>query len=223
MLKKGVYTIAIVDSGIGGISILKQIIKKHVTGNFIYFADNQYMPYGNKTKEFIKQRIEDIIYYLKNEFKVNKIIIACNTASSSISGLNLGDVEVLTFDKSKTYLTTLLTSFNLKGYNTISDGELACKIEKYIFKPHKLDYIIKCCVNKYNLNDLNSFVLGCTHFELVENIFKKYCPNTKIYLNSTGVIDKIEYKQADELNITIVLSQKNRAYAKKIIKLINSN
>ena len=39
--------IAIIDSGIGGVSVLKQLTNKHGGGNFIYFADNLYMPYGN--------------------------------------------------------------------------------------------------------------------------------------------------------------------------------
>ena len=48
-------SIAIIDSGIGGISVLKALINKFGTGNYIYYADNLYMPYGNKSKTVIKK------------------------------------------------------------------------------------------------------------------------------------------------------------------------
>ena len=82
MLKGKNPTIAIVDSGIGGVSVLKQLIAKYNGGNFIYFADNLYMPYGNKNKIWLKNRIEEIIGILQDRYNVDYIIIACNTASS---------------------------------------------------------------------------------------------------------------------------------------------
>ena len=87
------YTIAIFDSGIGGISILRQLISKYKAGKYIYFADNLYMPYGNKDREFVKSRVNEIIDYLRQEHKVDKIIIACNTfslgAPSKITGMHI--------------------------------------------------------------------------------------------------------------------------------------
>ena len=53
MLKEQESVIGIIDSGIGGVSILNQLIELNKTGNYVYFADNKYMPYGNKTKLFI--------------------------------------------------------------------------------------------------------------------------------------------------------------------------
>jgi len=214
------FSVAIIDSGIGGISILKQLIAKFNSGNYIYFADNQYMPYGNKDKTFVKTRVEKIINYLKNEYKVEKIIIACNTASSSIYPNFDNSVELLTFNKHDIYLTTQLTKNNLKGYNTISADDLASNIEKFIFKPKKMDKIIQEVVSKNNLQNFNSFVLGCTHYELVKDYFQKNCPNTKISLNSTKIINKIENIKNKEFNIKIILSKYTKNYKNKIIKLL---
>lgn len=222
MLKKGNEAIAIIDSGIGGISILKQLLKFHPTGNYIYFADNKFMPYGKKDKAFVRNRVENIIYYLKEEYNIKEIIIACNTASSSIKDLNIPNTRILTFDKTNTYLTTALTSKNLKGYKTIPVTSLAENIEKYIFKPKKLDKVINNVVKEHKLNELNKLVLGCTHFELVADIFKKYCPNTQIELNSNNIIKEIAIKPTDELNVTIVLTKIKTSYGNKIIKLIES-
>jgi len=67
MLNKLKPTIGIIDSGIGGISVLNQLISRFNAGNYIYFADNLNMPYGNMTKIQLKERLLEIIEVLKNQ------------------------------------------------------------------------------------------------------------------------------------------------------------
>lgn len=212
--------IAVIDSGIGGISILNQLIKKFKAGNYIYFADNKYMPYGNKSKEFVKNRVEEIITYLKQNYIIDKIIIACNTASSC---LNFHDKDILTlkFNKTDSYLTTPLTKANLTGFKVISAPNLASIIENNIHNKFKLNKLVKQTVKELNLDKLQSLTLGCTHYELVEKIFKKYCKNTVIKLNSTGVISKIQQPNEKGLNLILILSNNTKQYKNKILKLIS--
>ena len=184
-------TIAILDSGIGGISILKQLIKKYKAGNYVYFADNEFMPYGNKDRKFVKDRVNEIIEFLKTKYKANKIIIACNTASTCLYGTTDKTIEILTFDKRKTFLTTELTKKNLIGYSVISSQNLASEIEKNIFNKSKLNKVIKEAVHELKLDKLQDLTLGCTHYELVADIFKKYCKNTNIELNSSYLINSL--------------------------------
>ena len=120
MLNKLSPTIAIVDSGIGGISVLNKLIKRYQSGNYIYFADNLYMPYGTKSKAEIKERILNIIDNLKQNYQVDMIIIACNTASSVLKNIDINGVIKFEFnDKKATYLTTPLTQKSLKNLKTI--------------------------------------------------------------------------------------------------------
>ena len=88
-------TIAIIDSGIGGVSVLKQLIEKFKAGNYIYFADNLYMPYGNKSKTWLKKRIEFLLNSLKTKYGIKHFIIACNTASTTINGLYCENVKCM--------------------------------------------------------------------------------------------------------------------------------
>lgn len=220
MIFENTTTIAIIDSGIGGISILKQLIKRHKSGNYIYFADNLFMPYGNKSKSFVKNRVMEIIDFLKDNYKVSKIIIACNTASTCLHGINDESIQLLTFDKTKTYLTTKLTQKNLKGYSTISAVNLADNIEKYIQNYRKIDKVVKETVKELNLSNIFNLVLGCTHYELVADYFKKHCKNTQIELNSTKLIDKIKINKTQELKLTIILSDNNKKYRSKIFYLL---
>ena len=222
MKKNNCDTIAILDSGIGGISILKQLINKNKVGNYIYFADNLYMPYGNKDKEFVKNRVEEIIDYLKKNYHANKIIIACNTASTCLYGIKDKTIEILKFNKSKTFLTTELTKKNLVGYNAISSKNLATDIEKNIFNKHALNRIIKKEIKQNNLDKLSELTLGCTHYELVAEIFKKQCKNTRILLNSSALIDRLNITKNSDLNVTIIMSKRIKKYENKLIKLLNN-
>jgi len=220
MKNKEDEVIAILDSGIGGISILKQLIKKYKAGHYVYFADNLNMPYGNKDKKFVKERVEEIISYLKQEYNVKKIIIACNTASSCIFGTNDKTVELLTFNKENTYLTTDLTRKNLIGYNAISANNLASIIENNIFKKRHLSKIIKEYVLKKELDKVDKLVLGCTHYELVADLFQKHCPHTKIEINSSNLINNLNIQSVGEIKVTIIMSDKSKYYKNKLIKLL---
>ncbi|PCI55083.1 MAG: glutamate racemase [Gammaproteobacteria bacterium] len=79
--------IGIFDSGVGGLSIVRAIKRTIPDENLIYFADTEFSPYGNKTKEIINQRSEDIINFLINQ-GCKMVVMACNTATvNSINSL----------------------------------------------------------------------------------------------------------------------------------------
>lgn len=73
--------IGIFDSGIGGITVLEEIIKILPKENYIYYSDSKNNPYGNKTKKEVIEISEKIVkYFIKRNCKV--IVIGCNTASA---------------------------------------------------------------------------------------------------------------------------------------------
>ncbi len=220
MLQKLKPTIAIIDSGIGGLSVLNQLIDRYHSGNYIYFADNLYMPYGNKTKQFIAQRVKNIIQFLKDKYNPDVIILACNTASSILKDEKIDNVVCMKFSKAYRYLATPLTKRILKGIDILADSTLARNIENNIFNREKLEKIIKKHIKKNKLDSLESLVLGCTHYELVAEIFEKYCPNTQIINNSKYILDNIIYSpQQDECNVEYILSKQSLKYCQKLMRL----
>ena len=77
-------TIGIFDSGIGGVTVLKEIIKVLPNENYIYYSDTKNNPYGDKTNEEVIKICDEITkYFIKRDCKV--IVIACNTASAKAS------------------------------------------------------------------------------------------------------------------------------------------
>ena len=76
-------TIGLCDSGLGGLTVLKELKIKFPNNDYIYIGDNQNLPYGNKSKEELTKLGQNLIDFL-NEKKVDLIIIACGTLSSNV-------------------------------------------------------------------------------------------------------------------------------------------
>jgi glutamate racemase len=74
--------IGLFDSGIGGFSILNQLVKKLPDAEFFYFSDDANAPYGPKSDDFITKRAITISEELFNK-EVDIIVVACNTATAS--------------------------------------------------------------------------------------------------------------------------------------------
>lgn len=74
--------IGIFDSGIGGLSVLKEIQNLLPHEDLLYIADSAYAPYGNKDLAFIQQRCEALTRFLIEQ-PVKAVVIACNTATAA--------------------------------------------------------------------------------------------------------------------------------------------
>ena len=73
--------IGILDSGIGGVSVLLEIIKLIPKGHFIYYSDSKNNPYGDKSNDEVYSIVKNIVNFLLEKGCV-AIVIACNTASA---------------------------------------------------------------------------------------------------------------------------------------------
>ena len=75
-------TIGIFDSGIGGLSVFREIRKVLPAENYIYYSDSANCPYGERTEEFIIDRCRKITEFLLSE-GADIIVVACNTATAA--------------------------------------------------------------------------------------------------------------------------------------------
>ena len=74
--------IGIYDSGLGGLSVLKEMIALPMEGDYLYFADSRHCPYGLKTNRFILTRAKAISRFLISQ-GADMIVVACNTATAA--------------------------------------------------------------------------------------------------------------------------------------------
>ena len=73
--------IGVFESGIGGLTVAREIMRQMPNEKIIYFGDTARVPYGNKSQETVTRFSEQIVRFL-NTFQVKTIVVACNTASA---------------------------------------------------------------------------------------------------------------------------------------------
>ena len=81
MCKKQNAPIGVFDSGVGGLTVVREIMRHLPNENLVYFGDTARVPYGSKSKDTIIRFSRQIIRFLKTK-DVKAIVIACNTASA---------------------------------------------------------------------------------------------------------------------------------------------
>ncbi len=212
-------TLLLIDSGIGGFSILQKI-KKIIPENIecIYLMDNKEFPYGNKNYIFITKRIINIIKYFNKKKIIILIIIACNTASSigikyikkifniPIIGTTPNIKKAIKKTKTKkiAILGTYVTLTNKNIINKIKKIPNSYKIYKkysYFLVEQAEKKIIKNKINKkkfknifnnwiYLKNKIDTIIIGCTHFHFLKKEFNLFFKKKIIYIDNIEKIKK---------------------------------
>lgn len=210
--------IGVFDSGIGGLTVLKEIIKILPNEEFIYYADTDNVPYGIKPKEEVKEYINQAVKFLIDK-DVKAIVIACNTATSiaindlrkkyslPIIGIepaakpaieNRGQKKVLIMATPTTIreekLHNLLKKFTAEEFvDLIAMPKLVEYAERGEFNSKEIEDYLKKQLQEFNLNDYSEIVLGCTHFPFFKEKIKKVVPqNINIIDGSKGVANRLK-------------------------------
>lgn len=76
-------TIAVFDSGVGGLSVLKALQVAIPQGEFVYLADSGYAPYGERGEAWVDGRCQEITAWLTQRFSLDALVVACNTATAA--------------------------------------------------------------------------------------------------------------------------------------------
>ena len=85
--------VGVFDSGVGGLTVAREIMRNLPTEKIVYFGDTARVPYGNKSPETVTRFSRQIIKFLREQ-KVKAIVIACNTASAFALEAVRGESEV---------------------------------------------------------------------------------------------------------------------------------
>ena len=111
--------IGVIDSGIGGATVMKELLKEMPNEDYIYYSDSINNPYGDKTNEEIIKIVDNIVEKLVKQ-NVKMIIIACNTASAickdylrkkySLPIIAIEPAYKVVYDKAKEYKTLIMAT-----------------------------------------------------------------------------------------------------------------
>ncbi len=207
-MKAGVF-----DSGIGGLTVVKSLLKAKLLEEIIYYGDTARVPYGTKDKSTIISYSLEALEFFKN-FDLDILIIACNSVSAYAlneirenidipvvgvieSGIMAVENSISTKDSNILVLGTKATiSSNLynngllkngfKNITSIATPLFVPLVEEGIFEGAILDETMKLYFK--DIQNIDVVILGCTHFPLIENKISKYLNSAKTIHSGDAIV-----------------------------------
>ena len=200
MVNKNTAPIGVFDSGVGGLTVVREIVRQLPNENIVYFGDTARVPYGSKSPNTIIRFSEQIIRFLKTK-EVKAIVIACNTASAlaldavrnefdvpimgvivpgaraAVEATENCKVGVIATDatvRSGMY-TKIIQEMNPK----IDVIEKACPlfvplVEDGLKKHQVTQLMIEHYLESMKQSEIDAMILGCTHYPLLRSRIRAY-------------------------------------------------
>jgi len=194
--------IGVIESGVGGISVLKCIRAHLPHENLIYVADSKFAPYGEKAKEEITRRVLTAFDFL-NKQEVKSVVVACNTATAAsiqivrdkfnypIIGMEPAVKPASLMSKNKvvgvlatsgTLLSAKFSALLEHHGNDIHFITQPCfglveLVEKGDLGSSALNALLKKYIDPLLKEDIDTLVLGCTHYSFIKPAIQKLMPD----------------------------------------------
>ena len=192
-------SIGIFDSGVGGLTVVKQLINRLPAENIVYFGDTARIPYGTKSEEIVRRfALEDSFFLLDKNVKM--IVVACNTASAiavkmlkkilnvPVTGVIQPGAGAAVQYSGKGRIGVIGTAATIRSGSYQREIRMlnpnARVISQFcpLFVPlveegwieDEATYLIaRRYLQPIIENGVSSLILGCTHYPLLENVLRK--------------------------------------------------
>ena len=191
--------IGVFDSGVGGLTVAREIMRQIPNEKIIYFGDTARVPYGNKSRETVTRFSEQIIRFL-NTFQVKTIVVACNTASAYALDVleKESDIPMIGVVKPGARVAAEVTQNGRIGViatratvssriyvkyiqelkKNVTIYQKACPlfvplVEEGLLEDPVTDEIARRYLTELINIDIDTLILGCTHYPLIRSTLRK--------------------------------------------------
>lgn len=207
--------VAVIDSGSGGINVLKSAFASAHGCQFLYLADDAHSPYGNKSKSELIEIGAHLVSFLQSFFAPDIVIVACNTLTSAalptlrkrFSNIKFIGCEPALKPACKSYkqeeVLLLATPVTIK-YNrlinmyphvrTLAIDNLPKLIDENL---GQLDVLTPLLAENIQPFQPNAIVLGCTHFEGIKKQIASFS-QAQLFSSSDGIARQLNKFATDE-------------------------
>jgi glutamate racemase len=204
--------IGVFDSGVGGLTVLKEIIKNNPNENIVYLGDTKRFPYGSKSKESIIELTKKGIDFLISK-NVKGRVIACGTATSQaleevsqiykipIIGIIEPTVEYIKNNENLRKIGIIAThgTIRSKGWEThilkqVNNAQIQsreCPLLAPMAEEGWTDNeIAKLTIKEYlkDFNDIDCLILGCTHYPMFKKLIKEQLGENVQIINTGEIV-----------------------------------
>ena len=209
--------IGLLDSGVGGLSVLKRLYELMPERNYIFFGDTKNVPYGTKSRPEVLAFVDAAFKFLTAQ-NVSAIVVACNTATSvavrkmrekyslPIIGMEPAlKVALDTFPGKKVLVAaTAITVTGEKIHRLIERlhaknlaelkalSKLVDFAERCEFNSADVENYLRAELSGIDFKNFSSLVLGCTHFNYFKDTLRKILPpHVKILDGNAGTVNEL--------------------------------
>lgn len=210
--------IGVFDSGVGGMTLLHELIKLMPHEDFIYYADVDHVPYSHQTPENILIFVDDAVRYLINR-GCKVIVLACNTATNvavevlreryelPIVAIQPAVKVAADFSEDHHRILTCATPVTLKSaryQNLVKSLDIEQRLdnlplpglvefaEKGVFDGLEVEAYLQWHIGAVNSPLHHFIVLGCTHFTFYERLIEQLFPNLKAIDGNEGTAKQVK-------------------------------
>ncbi len=211
--------IGIFDSGVGGLTVYSSIDRALPNSDIYYLGDTARVPYGNKSKETIVRYSLECASFLFENFKIDILVVACNTASSHavdilknylsipvIGVVEPGVEQALKVTKNGkigvigTYATIRSKSYKKNLLEKNKDVEVyqkPCPLFVPLVEEGLLEHPVTFIMIEEYLQEIvdkgiDTLILGCTHYPLLKESIKRVYPHLEIVDSSEVIVEKLK-------------------------------
>lgn len=208
--------VGVFDSGIGGLSVLRELEKILPNEDFYYYGDSLNNPYGEKSDEELFEITSGVVDYLVNK-GCKLIVIACNTATTRCMKylrekykdiIFVGTVPAIKVACDRDFKNTLVmaTPATIESERTMELIRDNIRKDQNIYlvacpglanaiednDQEKIKEILKDTFREYKDKEIDSIVLGCTHYPFIKEDILKEMPGVILLDGSRGVAMEVK-------------------------------
>ena len=224
--------VGIFDSGIGGLSVLRELEKILPNEDFYYYGDSLNNPYGEKSDEELFSITSGVVDYLVNK-GCKLIVIACNTATTRCMKylrekykdvIFVGTVPAIKVACDRDFKNTLVmaTPATIESERTMELIRDNIRKDQNIYlvacpglanaiednDQEKIEAILKDTFREYKDKEIDSIVLGCTHYPFIKEDILKEMPGVILLDGSRGVAMEVKRQLENNGLLSDKLSRK---------------
>lgn len=201
--------IGVFDSGVGGLTVVREIMRQIPNENIIYFGDTARVPYGSKSQETVTRFSEQIVRFLMT-FQVKTIVVACNTASAyALDTLEKNlDIPIIGVVKpgakmaaevtrngrigviatEATIGSQIYTDYIRELNKNVTIYGKACPllvplVEEGLLEDPVTDEIARRYLTELIDINIDTLILGCTHYPLIRSTLGRIMGNNVTLVN----------------------------------------
>lgn len=228
--------IGFLDSGVGGLSVVKEVMKRLPNEQIVFIGDTARNPYGNRTTDEVIQFSRELAAFLLSK-EIKMLVVACNTATAAaleilkeelpipvigviepgskssvdhsknnVIGV-IGTVSTINSNEHRNKIKTLSPSAKVHTWSVPKFVEI---VEKNDLASEHAKRIIQEELKELKKTAIDTLILGCTHYPLLENLIQDYLGNEITLIDPAILTTQLIEEYLRENNLLNEQSEKSK-------------